>query len=326
MSSKYLGLPLDIHGGGKDLVFPHHEDEIAQAEGASEGKFCNYWMHSEFILINSEKMAKSVGNVVAARDAVSKYGAKAVRYLLISSHYRTEINFTEESMKSIQNTVKRLIDFVDKIQDLDPDGPYSKEFKNHIDELLLATPNTALLGLLSLFYRSRHFHGKTDETRLQSMVLPESKSKCAQLVAINFSLLREDQITYPSTRMGEDNAFQYDLSKKYRCVASGHICHESKKSDDLESSCRTDHNAHKANYTEEDKQQWFRMTKTGVVQVQKNSVNIRWSTKGKTWDCPSFKDIQGQNKTDVNLGWKYMGNLFAEYRDNKEYLETPVDV
>ncbi len=134
MSSKYLGLPLDIHGGGKDLTFPHHEDEIAQAEGAGGKKFCNCWMHSEFILINSEKMAKSVGNVITARDAVKKYGAKAVRYLLISSHYRTEINFTEESMKSAQITVKKLIDSLDNIKEAKPKGEFSKELDAKVKE------------------------------------------------------------------------------------------------------------------------------------------------------------------------------------------------
>lgn len=134
MSSKYLGLPLDIHGGGKDLIFPHHEDEIAQAEGATGKKFCNYWMHGEFILINDEKMAKSVGNVVPAREAVKKYGSNALRYFLISSHYRTEINLTEESIQSAKNTVNKLIGFVDKIKELKPSGNYSKNIKDKIDE------------------------------------------------------------------------------------------------------------------------------------------------------------------------------------------------
>ena len=134
MSSKYLGLPLDIHGGGKDLIFPHHEDEIAQAEGATGKKFCNYWMHGEFILINDEKMAKSVGNIISARDAVKKYGGKGLRYFLFSSHYRTEINFTEESIRSAKNTVNKLIDFVDKIKEVDPTGDYNKNLKEKVDE------------------------------------------------------------------------------------------------------------------------------------------------------------------------------------------------
>jgi cysteinyl-tRNA synthetase len=134
MSSKYLGLPLDIHGGGKDLIFPHHEDEIAQAEGATENKFCNYWMHGEFILINDEKMAKSVGNIISARDAVKKYGGKALRYLLMSSHYRTEINFTEDSIRSAKNTMNKLIDFVDKIKEVDPKGDYNQKLRERADE------------------------------------------------------------------------------------------------------------------------------------------------------------------------------------------------
>jgi cysteinyl-tRNA synthetase len=134
MSSKYLGLPLDIHGGGKDLIFPHHEDEIAQAEGATENKFCNYWMHGEFILINDEKMAKSVGNIISARDAVKKYGGKALRYFLMSSHYRTEINFTEDSIRSAKNTMNKLIDFVDKIKEVDPKGDYNEKLRERVDE------------------------------------------------------------------------------------------------------------------------------------------------------------------------------------------------
>ena len=134
MSSKYLGLPLDIHGGGKDLIFPHHEDEIAQAEGATGKKFCNYWLHGEFILIDEEKMAKSVGNVITARDAVKKYGGNAVRYFLISSHYRTEINLTEESISSARNTVNKLIDFVDKVMELNVKGEYNSKIKEKIEE------------------------------------------------------------------------------------------------------------------------------------------------------------------------------------------------
>jgi cysteinyl-tRNA synthetase len=134
MSSKYLGLPLDIHGGGKDLIFPHHEDEIAQAEGATGKKFCNYWIHGEFILINGEKMSKSLGNVISARDAVKKYGRNALRYFLISSHYRTEINLTDESIISAKRTVNNLMDFVDKLKELKVRGEYNREIKDKINE------------------------------------------------------------------------------------------------------------------------------------------------------------------------------------------------
>lgn len=132
MSSKYLGLPFDIHGGGKDLIFPHHEDEIAQAEAATGKKFVNYWAHSEFVLIDSKKMSKSLGNIISARDAVQKYGAKAIRYLLLSSHYRTEINITEEVIESAKETVDHLIDFVDRLQELKPKEKYNEELKEKI--------------------------------------------------------------------------------------------------------------------------------------------------------------------------------------------------
>lgn len=134
MSSKYLGLPLDIHGGGKDLIFPHHEDEIAQAEGATGKKFCNYWMHGEFILINDEKMSKSIGNVITAKDAVKKYGSNVVRYFLLSSHYRTEINLTDESIRSAKNTVNKLIDFIDKIKELKVNGENNSRIEEKIKE------------------------------------------------------------------------------------------------------------------------------------------------------------------------------------------------
>lgn len=98
MSSKYLGQPFDIHGGGRDLVFPHHENEIAQAEGAEGKKFVNYWLHNGFININAEKMSKSLGNITKVSDVVNAFGAEALRYFIISNHYRSPIDYTEKNM------------------------------------------------------------------------------------------------------------------------------------------------------------------------------------------------------------------------------------
>lgn len=116
MSSKLLGLPLDIHGGAKDLIFPHHENEIAQAEAATGKKFVNYWMHGEFILINGKKMSKSLGNIITARDAAKKYGAMVLRFFFISSHYRSEINFTEDALKNARRELNKLRAFVQKLK------------------------------------------------------------------------------------------------------------------------------------------------------------------------------------------------------------------
>ena len=110
MSSKYLGDNIDIHSGGVDLMFPHHENEAAQSEAASgSGKpFVNYWLHNGFLLIDSEKMAKSLGNFVTARDALKKYPPLAIRFFMLSAHYRSPINFTPESLEQAAAGVERL--------------------------------------------------------------------------------------------------------------------------------------------------------------------------------------------------------------------------
>jgi len=110
MSSKYLGDNIDIHSGGVDLMFPHHENEAAQSEAASDsGKpFVNYWLHNGFLLIDSEKMAKSLGNFVTARDALKRYPPLAIRFFMLSAHYRSPINFTPESLEQSAAGVERL--------------------------------------------------------------------------------------------------------------------------------------------------------------------------------------------------------------------------
>jgi cysteinyl-tRNA synthetase len=113
MSMKYLGDTLDIHTGGEDNIFPHHECEIAQAEGATGKRFVRYWMHTRHLLVNGEKMSKSKGNFYTLRDLLKKgYDPKAIRYLLLSGHYRIRLNFTEKGLKSAEETVKRLQDFI----------------------------------------------------------------------------------------------------------------------------------------------------------------------------------------------------------------------
>jgi len=107
MSMKYLGESFDIHTGGEDNIFPHHENEIAQSEAATGRKFVNYWLHCSHLLVNNEKMSKSKGNFYTLRALIEKgYNPVAVRYLLISSHYRDPLNFTEASLKQAENTVR----------------------------------------------------------------------------------------------------------------------------------------------------------------------------------------------------------------------------
>ncbi len=108
MSMKYLGETMDIHSGGQDLIFPHHENEIAQSEGATGKPFARYWMHNGFINIDNEKMSKSLGNFFTVREISELYDLEVVRLFMISSHYRSPINFSKEQLDSIKNSLERL--------------------------------------------------------------------------------------------------------------------------------------------------------------------------------------------------------------------------
>jgi cysteinyl-tRNA synthetase len=108
MSTERLGPHFDIHGGGQDLQFPHHENEIAQSEAATGEKFVNCWMHAGFVRINEEKMSKSLGNVFNVRDVLKRYHPEVVRYFLLSSHYRSPLNYSEEQLQQAEKTLTRL--------------------------------------------------------------------------------------------------------------------------------------------------------------------------------------------------------------------------
>jgi len=118
MAMKYLGETIDIHTGGVDNLFPHHENEIAQSEGATGKKFVNYWLHNEHLLVEGRRMGKSLGNFYTLRDLLAKgYDAKAIRYLLMSTHYRQQLNFTFKGLEAAKNAVDRLINFTRRLID-----------------------------------------------------------------------------------------------------------------------------------------------------------------------------------------------------------------
>lgn len=117
MSMKYLGPSFDVHTGGIDLVFPHHQNEIAQSEAATGKQFVRYWVHCEHLLVNGQKMSKSLGNIITLRDIADRgFSPLALRYFLLSGHYRTQMNFTWDAMKTAQETLDRLNDFVAKLR------------------------------------------------------------------------------------------------------------------------------------------------------------------------------------------------------------------
>jgi len=118
MSLKYLGQPFDIHAGAVDLLFPHHENEIAQSEGAAGKPFARFFVEGEHLLVNGEKMSKSLGNIFTLRDIETRtFDPLAFRYLTLTTHYRSKLNFTWESLTAAENSMQRLYEFVKKVQD-----------------------------------------------------------------------------------------------------------------------------------------------------------------------------------------------------------------
>ncbi len=119
MSMKYLGETFDIHCGGVDNLFPHHENEIAQSEAATGKEFVHYWLHNEHLLVEGKKMAKRLGNFFTVRDLIAKgYDPSAIRYLMISTHYRQQLNFTFEGLEAAKKTLERLANFVQRLLDV----------------------------------------------------------------------------------------------------------------------------------------------------------------------------------------------------------------
>ena len=116
MAGRYLGRTIDIHCGGLDLIFPHHENEIAQSEAANGCEFAHYWMHNGFINVDNHKMSKSLNNFFTVRDVAEKFGYEPIRYFLISSQYRSPINYSVEIIEQAKNAVERLYTCRDYIE------------------------------------------------------------------------------------------------------------------------------------------------------------------------------------------------------------------
>jgi cysteinyl-tRNA synthetase len=118
MSARFLGESFDIHGGGEDLVFPHHENEIAQSEGASGKSFAKYWLHNGFIKVDHEKMSKSLGNFITIRDILNVHHPEVVRFFVLQGHYRSPLDFSQEALNEARFAMNRLYGTLKKIRDL----------------------------------------------------------------------------------------------------------------------------------------------------------------------------------------------------------------
>ena len=172
MSMKYLGETFDIHCGGVDNIFPHHENEIAQSEAATGKQFVRYWLHNEYLLVEGRKMSKRFGNYYTLRDLLAKgYDPKAIRYLLMSTHYRQQLNFTFEGLEAAKNAVDRLTNFVYRLLDADGEGCGEKigslmeSVQKRFEEAMCDDLNIAV-ALAAIFNFVREVNKLMDDNKL----------------------------------------------------------------------------------------------------------------------------------------------------------------
>ena len=136
MSKKYLGDEIDIHAGGEDLVFPHHENEIAQSEAANGVQFAKYWMHNAFLNIDNKKMSKSAGNFFTVRDIAEKYDLQVLRFFMLSAHYRSPLNFSADLMEAAKNGLERMVTCADKLNSYLTNENIAKEITDAEKQLI----------------------------------------------------------------------------------------------------------------------------------------------------------------------------------------------
>lgn len=182
MSMKYLGETLDIHGGGPDLIFPHHENEIAQSEAATGKPFARFFMHVGYLNINNQKMSKSLGNFFTVRDILKKYRPEVLRFFMLSSHYRSPINFSEDLMQQAKNSLERLYNGLYNMEhlekstqdrDISPEeAQYLEKLQNHKNKFIEAMDddfNTAD-AIASLFDIVREFNISVNESSSRRII------------------------------------------------------------------------------------------------------------------------------------------------------------
>ena len=209
MSMAYLGSTLDIHGGGLDLVFPHHENEIAQSEAYTGQQFSRFWVHNGFVSVNNEKMSKSLGNFLLIRDMVKNYHPEVLRFFLLGSHYRTPIDFSQESLEEAHEAMNRLYRTLEARAEVKekPEKPSSEgenlkalleEKSRDFDQALLNDLNSAL-AMAKVFEGAREVNRYlklSGDSLSQKSAALESwdgiVSKCQKI----FGILNEDPATW----------------------------------------------------------------------------------------------------------------------------------
>ena len=214
MSEKYLGKNFDIHGGGLDLIFPHHENEIAQScSNNSTNKFANYWLHNGFVTIDKEKMSKSLGNIISITDAVNKYSGQVVRLALLSAHYSQPLDWNDDLLNNQKNILDKWYKLYEK---------NSEEIKLDLIESLLDDLNTA--GFIAKIHELYNEAITGDDKKKASFnsacrllgLFNISKEEWLNLKKINIKISEEHILQKIQERTKAKNNGNYDLADKIR--------------------------------------------------------------------------------------------------------------
>lgn len=236
MARKYLGKTIDIHAGGADLIFPHHENEIAQSECANGEQFVKYWLHNGFVTINKEKMSKSLGNFLTVDKILEKYDANTIRFFILTNHYRMPVEFSDEALESAAAGVKRLYNAVNEARkmvklgetiDIKEFDEY-KAFVEAMDEDLNTSKALAILfdlatkvnkapnpaGLALLYQLSAALGFNFDKVEISEEELKEKINFIAKELGLDFNNM-EEILAYRKSARDEKN---WELADKIRVV------------------------------------------------------------------------------------------------------------
>jgi cysteinyl-tRNA synthetase len=171
MSSELLGTHFDIHGGGQDLQFPHHENEIAQSEGASQSKFVNYWMHNGFVRVDNEKMSKSLGNFFTVREILKQFDSEVVRFFITRAHYRSPLNYSDQHLEDAKQALTRLYTALKDVEakpgKIDWSEPRAARFREAMDDDF--NTSEAVAVLFDLANEVNKSHSEKDAALLRSL-------------------------------------------------------------------------------------------------------------------------------------------------------------
>ena len=190
MSTKYLGQPFDIHGGGRDLIFPHHENEIAQSEGALGRPLAQFWLHNGFLNINQEKMSKSLGNFFTIREILEEFDAAALRHYFLASHYRSPMDFSKEGLTEAARATDRIYETIERLghsantrEQAVPDSALLESFRQEMDDDF-NTPRALAL----IFDEMRALNRLLDEKKTQGV---EKRASALRAMCDTLGLLRD---------------------------------------------------------------------------------------------------------------------------------------